>query len=111
LLRTNDARATEDRESESAVNQLRRSEAYLAEAQRLTKTGSWAWTPGSDEWNYWSDEMFRSFEFDPRQSPPMVEMSRQRIHPAGWDWQSAVRLLNLMADACGPTRMAIAARV
>ena len=81
LLRTNDALLTESPEYEGAVNQLRRSEAYLAEAQRLTKTGSWAWTPGRDEWNYWSNEMFRIFEFDPQQGPPTVEMSRQRIHP------------------------------
>ena len=81
LLRTNNALLTESREYEGALNQLRRSEAYLAEAQRLTRTGSWAWTPGRDEWNYWSNEMFRIFEFDPRQGPPTVEMSRQRIHP------------------------------
>jgi PAS domain S-box-containing protein len=81
LLRTNDALLTESGEYEAAVNQLRRSESYLAEAQRLTKTGSWAWTPGRDEWNYWSNEMFRIFEFDPRQGPPTVETSRQRIHP------------------------------
>jgi signal transduction histidine kinase len=81
LLRTNDVLLTGSREHEAAVNQLRRSEAYLAEAQRLTRTGSWAWTPGSDEWNYWSNEMFRIFEFDPQQGPPTVAMSRQRIHP------------------------------
>ena len=81
MLRTNEATLTESLERQSAVNQLRRSEAYLAEAQRLTKTGSWAWTPGRDEWNYWSNEMFSIFEFDPRQGPPTVEMSRQRIHP------------------------------
>ena len=51
LLRTNDTLLTEGRERESAVNQLRRSEAYLAEAQRLTKTGSWAFTPGKEGWN------------------------------------------------------------
>jgi hypothetical protein len=39
LLQTNDTLLTESRERESAMNQLRRSEAYLAEAQRLTKTG------------------------------------------------------------------------
>ena len=81
LLRTNDALLTESPEYEGAVNQLRRSEAYLVEAQRLTRTGSWAWTAGRDEWNYWSNEMFRIFEFDPQQGPPTVEMSRQRIHP------------------------------
>jgi PAS domain S-box-containing protein len=73
------------REHEAAENQLRRSEAYLAAAQRLTKTGSWARTPRSREelecWHYWSDEMFRIFEFDPRKGPPTREMWWQRLHP------------------------------
>jgi signal transduction histidine kinase len=85
LLRTNHARLTESREREGAVNQLRRAQTYLEEAQRLTKTGSWAWTPGSrgelEGWHYWSDEMFRIFEFDPRWGTPTREMWRQRIHP------------------------------
>jgi signal transduction histidine kinase len=81
LARTNDALLTEGSERERAVNQLRRSEAYLADAQRTTRTGSWAWAPGRDEWSYWSEEMFRVFEFDPRQGLPTVEMSRQRVHP------------------------------
>jgi PAS domain-containing protein len=53
--------------------------------------------PGSDEWNYWSDEMFRSFEFDPQQSPPMVEMSRQRIHPEDRE-PVHQRTLNVLRD-------------
>jgi PAS domain-containing protein len=85
LLRTNHARPIESREREDAANQLRRGQAYLAEAQRLTKTGSWAWIPGSrgelEGWHYWSDEMFRIFEFDPRKGLPTREMWWQRIHP------------------------------
>lgn len=85
LPRTNDALLTESREYEGALDQLRRSEAYLAEAQRLTRTGSWAWAPGSEGglegWHYWSEEMFRIFEFDPREGPPTSEMWCQRIHP------------------------------
>ena len=75
------AQAIERKHSEEA---LRRSERYLTEAQRLTKTGSWAWTVRSarriEGWHYWSEEMFRIFEFDPRQGPPTIEMWRQRIH-------------------------------
>jgi PAS domain S-box-containing protein len=85
LPRTNDALLTESREYEGALNRLRRSEAYLAEAQRLTRTGSWAWVPSSEGelegWHYWSEEMFRIFEFDPREGPPTSEMWCQRIHP------------------------------
>ena len=81
LLRTNDALLTEGSERERAVNQLRRSEAYLAEAQRLTKTGSWAFTPGREGWNYWSDELFRILEVDPRQGPLSQMQMYQRVHP------------------------------
>jgi PAS domain-containing protein len=81
LLRSNDTLLTESRERESAMNQLRRSEAYLAEAQRLTKTGSWAFTPGKEGWNYWSDELFRILEVDPRQGPLLHELMYQLVHP------------------------------
>jgi hypothetical protein len=69
------------REREAAVNQPRRSEAYLAEAQWLPKTGSWAFTSGQEGWNYWSDELFRILEVDPRQGPLAHELMHQRVHP------------------------------
>ena len=81
MLPTNDTLTTTSREREAAVNQARRSEAYLAEAQRLTKTGSWAFTPGQEGWNYWSDELFRILEVDPRQGPLALELMHQRVHP------------------------------
>jgi nitrogen-specific signal transduction histidine kinase/uncharacterized cupin superfamily protein len=81
LQPTNDTLTTKSREREAAVNQARRSEAYLAEAQRLTKTGSWAFTPGQEGWNYWSDELFRILEVDPLQGPLALELMHQRVHP------------------------------
>jgi PAS domain S-box-containing protein len=60
---------------------LRRSENYLAEAQRLTHTGSCAIDGTSRETVYWSDEMFRLFGFDPHQGLPMFNQWLQRIHP------------------------------
>ena len=47
---------------------LRRSEAHLMEAQRLTKTGSWAYDPATGKSTYWSDENFRIFGFDRRKA-------------------------------------------
>src|SRR6476659_9476048 len=44
-----------------AEEALKRSEAYLAEAQRLTHTGSWAATPGGERATYSSEETFRIF--------------------------------------------------
>jgi len=81
LLPADDMLLTTNLEHEAAVNQLRRSEAYLAEAQRLTRTGSWAFTPGKEGWNYWSDELFRILEVDPRQDPLALELMHQRVHP------------------------------
>ena len=62
-------------------DRLRRSESYLAEAQRLSRTGSWAFDPGAGKMVYWSEEMFRIWGFDPQQPPPDVETLWQRIHP------------------------------
>jgi PAS domain S-box-containing protein len=60
---------------------LQRSEAYLAEAQRLAHTGSWAWNPATDELLYCSAEMFRIFGMDPQEDVPAREAFWQRIHP------------------------------
>jgi PAS domain S-box-containing protein len=71
-----------DIEERKRVEQaLKRSEAYLAEAQRLTHTGSCAIDGSSRETLYWSEEMFRLFDFDPQQGLPMWDQWLQRIHP------------------------------
>jgi len=48
---------------------LRQSEAYLAETQRLTHTGSWAYNWVRGEYTYCSDEQFRLYGLDPRTRP------------------------------------------
>ena len=58
---------------------LRRSEAYLAEAQRLSHTGSFGWSLPSGE-IYWSDETYRIVGFD-RATKPTFERVFQRVHP------------------------------
>ena len=60
---------------------LRRSEAYLAESQRLTNTGSWAWDVATGEYVYWSEDLFRIYGIDPRQGPLTRERVFQRILP------------------------------
>jgi PAS domain S-box-containing protein len=59
--------------------ELRRSETYLAEAQRLSQTGSFGWSPTSGEL-FWSEETFQIFEYD-RATKPTVELLLQRVHP------------------------------
>jgi PAS domain S-box-containing protein len=61
--------------------ELRLSEAYLAEAQRLSHTGSWAWSPPPGDIRYWSEECYRVQGFDPRGGQPRFETFFQRIHP------------------------------
>jgi PAS domain S-box-containing protein len=63
-----------------AEESLRASEAYLAEAQRLSHTGSWAWSPDQDI-RYWSEECYRVLSFDPQDGLPRFEQFFQRIHP------------------------------
>jgi PAS domain S-box-containing protein len=63
-----------------AEQALRRSQAtYLAEAQRLSRTGSFGWNVWSGE-VVWSEQTFRIFEFDPG-IVPTLELVLQRVHP------------------------------
>ncbi len=71
-------------ERKCAEEALRRSEAYLAEAQRLTHTGSWA-TDAVPEPLYWSEELFRLYGLDPQDGLPTHGQAMQRVHPEDRD--------------------------
>jgi PAS domain S-box-containing protein len=73
-------------ERKCAEQALMRSEAYLAQAQKLTHTGSWVWDPRTEKVLYCSEEMFRIFGLDPRESLPSRDNFRQQIHPEDRDW-------------------------
>jgi PAS domain S-box-containing protein len=60
---------------------LRRSEVYLAEAQRLSHTGSWAFNVKTRQIIHASEEHYRMFGFDPGEGMPVWEDWVQRIHP------------------------------
>jgi PAS domain S-box-containing protein len=66
-------------ERHRAEDALRQSEAYLAEAQRLSKTGSFGWSVSTGEIR-WSEETFRIFQYD-RTTNPTVELILKRVHP------------------------------
>jgi PAS domain-containing protein len=68
-------------ERKKAEDQLRRSEANLAEAQRLSHTGSWALSPATTKVLYWSEECYRIWGFDPVRGLPNRETVWRRIHP------------------------------
>src|SRR5262249_17726829 len=62
-----------------AENELRRSEAYLSEAQRLSLTGSFGWDVSNGNL-FWSDETYRIVGLDPLTKPTIKEVL-QRVHP------------------------------
>jgi len=78
---------------------LRRSEAYLAEGQRLSHTGSWAWNVARQENVYWSDEHYRIFGFDPDHDPSTYSEAFRRIHPED-QVEFQKRLDNALAEKC-----------
>ncbi len=76
LLREN----CERKRAEAALQQTR---TYMAESERLSLTGSFSWNVVTGE-IYWSDEVFRIFEWDPS-TKPTLERVRERIHPDDLD--------------------------
>ncbi|MGA9770662.1 MAG: PAS domain S-box protein [Blastocatellia bacterium] len=68
-------------ERKRAEEELRRSEAYLSEGQRLTHTGSWAWNVATRENVYWSQEHYRIFGFDPEKESSSYQSALQRVFP------------------------------
>ena len=67
-------------ERKRSEDDLRRSEAYLAEGQRLSHTGSWSMKLESGE-RFWSREMFHIFGFEAADSPPPYDQVLGRAHP------------------------------
>jgi PAS domain S-box-containing protein len=78
-LELRQARALLESKVMERTEQLGRSEAYLAEAQKLSKTGSFGWNVSSGA-IYWSEETFRIFEYG-RETKPGLELVLQRAHP------------------------------
>jgi len=66
-------------EHELVTQELRRREAYLADAQRLSHTGSFGWRPDDGE-IVWSEETYRIFEYE-NTVKPTVDSAVERVHP------------------------------
>jgi C4-dicarboxylate-specific signal transduction histidine kinase len=64
---------------QARTEELQRSEAFLAEGQRLSATGSFSWRVATDEIT-WSEQTYRIFEFD-QAVPVTLELIGTRIHP------------------------------
>ena len=81
LTRANDDLSLEIAERRRAEEKLRQSEAYLAEAQKLTHTGSWVWEVSGRGALHLSEEWYRIYGFDPQEGMPAWDQRLQRIHP------------------------------
>ncbi|HEX6509043.1 MAG TPA: PAS domain S-box protein, partial [Chloroflexota bacterium] len=73
---------TERKRVEQALQQ---GEEYLAEAQRMTHTGSWAYNHVRAEYTYYSDEQFRIRGLDPRGARPQLALTLGMFHPEDRD--------------------------
>ncbi len=71
---------TDIEDLKQAEDALRRSEGYLSEAQRLTHSGSWAWNVNTQD-VFWSQEMFRIFDYQPGKVKPTMSCFLERVHP------------------------------
>jgi PAS domain S-box-containing protein len=67
-------------ERKKAERELRRSEGYLAEAQKLTHTGSWAWNVRTSVL-FWSREIFSIYDYEYHELAPTWPQILERIHP------------------------------
>src|SRR3984893_1333702 len=67
-------------ERKQAEEKLRYSEAFLAEGQRISHTGSWSWDVSSGR-VAWSEEHFRIFGFDPEKTEPSLQVFLATVHP------------------------------
>jgi PAS domain S-box-containing protein len=86
--------------AKEAERKLRRSEAYLAEAQRLRLTSSWAWDVRGRKWAYRSAEVYHLFGFDPEEGDVPLQAFRDRILPEDRipNVQAASRAIREKAD-------------
>jgi PAS domain S-box-containing protein len=84
LKRINEALQAENSERKRAEDALRKSDSYLAEAQKLSQTGSWACTAERLETTYFSTEMFRILGLPPGENPPSTERIGKYFTSEAW---------------------------
>ena len=72
--------ASDRAERKQAEERLRRSEAFLAEGQRISHTGSWGWTLSTGK-VFWSEQQYRMLGFEPEKTEPSVDLFLSALHP------------------------------
>jgi PAS domain S-box-containing protein len=87
-------------EQERLTEELRLSEQYLSEGQRLAHMGSWAFNPAGFFY-YWSEELFRIYGLDPQKGAPTLEQYLATIHPADRDFMAeTIRKMHAERSGC-----------
>jgi PAS domain S-box-containing protein len=94
-------------ERKKVEDQLRGSEAYLAEAQKLSHTGTWVLNPTTMQYLYWSDESYRIWGFDPLQGFPSRDSLWQRIHDRDKVWEEVQEALRQKKDYSGEFKIVL----
>jgi PAS domain S-box-containing protein len=84
---------------EVLTQELRRREAYLAEAQRLGHIGSWVFEP-TGTFDYWSHELFCIYGLDPERDPPTLDEYLARVHPLDREFMAAL-IKRMLAEVVG----------
>jgi PAS domain S-box-containing protein len=74
-------------DQERLTEELRLSERYLSEGQRLAHMGSWAFNP-SGFFEYWSEELFKLYGLDPQKGAPTLEQYLATLHPQDRDFMA-----------------------
>ena len=86
-------------EQERLTEELRLSEQYLSEGQRLAHMGSWAYNP-SGFFDYWSPELFQIYGLDPQKGAPTLEQYLATVHPQDRDFM-AITIKRMVAEHGG----------
>jgi PAS domain S-box-containing protein len=86
-------------EQEQKIEELRRSEFYLTEGQRLAHMGSWAFNP-SGFFEYWSRELLQIYGLDPEKGPPTLEQYLGTIHPHDREFMART-IERMLAESLG----------
>jgi PAS domain S-box-containing protein len=86
-------------EREQTIDALKRNELYHAEGERLARMGSWGFNP-SGSFDFWSDELFRLFGFDPAEGVPTLERYLAAVHSNDRDFISQT-IQSMLAQAMG----------